>query len=75
MVLIPTPAEVSYPDNDGNPMSDNTLQFRWIVTIQQNLETLFADNDTVFVAGDLLCYPIEGDDKTCIAPDAIFDLI
>jgi Uma2 family endonuclease len=71
MVLIPTTPEVIYPDNDGNPMSDNTLQFRWIVTIQQNLETLFADNDAVFVAGDLLWYPIEGDNRTCLAPDAM----
>ncbi len=75
MVLIPppteAPAEILYPDYDGNPMSDNTLQFRWIVTIQQNLEALFADDANVFVAGDLLWYPIEGDNKTRIAPDAM----
>jgi Uma2 family endonuclease len=71
MVLIQHPTEIIYPDDDGNPMSDNTLQFHWIVTIQQNLETLFANNDNVFVAGNLLWYPIEGDNKTSLAPDAM----
>ena len=27
-----------YPDSDGQPMADNTLQFRWIVLIKENLE-------------------------------------
>jgi Uma2 family endonuclease len=63
--------EVIYPDQDGNPMSDNTKQFRWIVVIQQNLEALFAHDPYVFVAGDLLWYPIEGDNKTRTAPDAM----
>jgi Uma2 family endonuclease len=67
----PQSAEISYPDCDGNPMSDNTKQFRWIVTIKENLECLFADNPDVFVAGDLLWYPIEGDNKTRTAPDAM----
>jgi hypothetical protein len=35
-------------------MSDNTKQFRWIVTIKENLELLFAEDPQVFVAGDLL---------------------
>lgn len=63
--------EVIYPDQDGNRMSDNTKQFRWIVVIEQNLEALFADDPLVFVAGDLLWYPIEGDNKTRTAPDAM----
>ena len=61
--------EVIYPESDGKPMSDTTKQFRWIVVIQQNLEWLFADNPNVFVAGDLLWYPVEGDNKIRNAPD------
>lgn len=64
-------SEIIYPDSDGKPMADNTKQFRWIVTIKENLECLFADNDHVFIAGDLLWYPVEGDNKTCQAPDAM----
>ena len=63
--------QIIYPERDGQPMSDNTKQFRWIVTIQGGLDSLFAGNPEVFVAGDLLWYPIEGDNKTRIAPDAM----
>ena len=66
-----SPPVVFYPDSDGQPMADNTKQFRWIVVIQQNLDWLFADDPDVFVAGDLLWYPVEGDNKTRVAPDAM----
>ncbi len=62
---------VIYPDCDGNPMSDNTKQFRWIVTIKENLEILCADDPNIFVAGDLLWYPVEGNNKIRQAPDAM----
>lgn len=70
--LQPSPqSEVMYPDSDGKPIADNTKQFRWIVTIKENLEWLFADNSSVFVAGDLLWYPVEGDNRICTAPDVM----
>ncbi|NET91438.1 MAG: Uma2 family endonuclease [Kamptonema sp. SIO1D9] len=66
-----TSKKIIYPDSDGQPMADNTKQFRWIVVIKENLELLFADNPDVFVAGDLLWYPVEGDNKIRTAPDAM----
>ncbi|HEY9830799.1 MAG TPA: Uma2 family endonuclease [Stenomitos sp.] len=66
-----TAPAIIYPDSDGQPMADNTKQFRWIVVIKENLELLFADNPDVFVAGDLLWYPVEGDNKTRQAPDSM----
>ncbi len=63
--------DISYPDSDGQPMADNTKQFRWIVTIKENLELLFAEQADVFVAGDLFWYPVEGDNKTRQAPDTL----
>ncbi|WP_159787940.1 Uma2 family endonuclease [Sodalinema gerasimenkoae] len=71
MVTTPQPKTVIYPDCDGNPMSDNTRQFRWIVVIKENLEILFDDNPDVFVAGDLLWYPEEGNNKLRQAPDVM----
>ncbi|MBE9146745.1 Uma2 family endonuclease [Planktothrix mougeotii] len=62
---------IVYPDSDGQPMSDNTLQFQWIVTIKENLDLLFADNSNVFVAGDLLWYPVEGNNIIRRAPDTM----
>lgn len=64
-------ADIEYPERDGLPMSDNTLQFQWIVVIKENLEALFRDRPDVFVAGDLLWYPVEGDNVTRAAPDAM----
>lgn len=63
------PAAVHYPDSDGKRTADNTLQFEWIVTLQGKLDPLFRDNPNVFVAGDHLIYPVEGDNATSHAPD------
>ncbi|HEY9634118.1 MAG TPA: Uma2 family endonuclease [Coleofasciculaceae cyanobacterium] len=67
----PQKPEITYPDSDGRPMADNTKQFRWIVVVQQNIDWLFADDPNVFVAGDLLWYPVEGDNKIRQAPDVM----
>ncbi|MGB3572565.1 MAG: Uma2 family endonuclease, partial [Phormidesmis sp.] len=68
---LSTSEEVIYPDSDGQPMADNTEQFKWIVTIKENLELIYADRPDVFVAGDLLWYPVEGNNKIRQAPDAM----
>jgi Uma2 family endonuclease len=67
----PTTPEIIYPDSDGQPMADNTEQYQWIVLIKENLEILFADVANVFIAGDLLWYPVEGDNKIRQAPDVM----
>jgi Uma2 family endonuclease len=63
--------QLVYPDSDGQPMADNTQQFRWIVLLKENLECLFAEDPQVFVAGDLLWYPVEGHPDIRVAPDAM----
>jgi Uma2 family endonuclease len=63
--------EIVYPDSDGQPMADNTKQFQWITVIKTNLDWLFRDEEMVFVAGDLLWYPIEGNPKYRVAPDVM----
>ena len=70
---LPSAAEqdIIYPDSDGQPMADNTKQFELIVLIKKNLDLLFANDPNVFVAGDLLWYPVEGNNKTRIAPDTM----
>ncbi|TAD74173.1 MAG: Uma2 family endonuclease [Oscillatoriales cyanobacterium] len=60
-----------YPDSDGQPMAENTQQFRWITVIQGNLDWIFAQDPQVLVVGDLLWYPVEGDNKTRQAPDVM----
>ena len=62
---------IEYPDCDGEPMAENTLQFTWIVVIKEGLEALFRRDPTVFVAGDLLWYAVEGAPAIRNAPDAM----
>ena len=52
-------------------MSDNTLQFEWIVTLKGGIEALFRNDPNVFVAGDLLWYPVEGNNAVRAAPDVL----
>ena len=71
-IQIPLPfQQVIYPESDGKPMADNTKQFRWIVTIQGSLDALFKDDNNVFVAGDLLWYPVEENNTISKAPDVM----
>ncbi len=69
--LPPPGIEIEYPDSDGQPMAENTLQFQWIVTVKEGLEAVFRNDPNVFVAGDLLWYPVQGQPKIRTAPDAM----
>lgn len=66
----PLATEVVYPESDGKPMADNTLQWDWVVKIVGELRELYAGKD-VFVAGDLFWYPVQGNPKIVTAPDAL----
>ncbi|MGL5062136.1 MAG: Uma2 family endonuclease, partial [Microcoleus sp.] len=67
----PDKSQIIYPEDNGEPMSDNTEQFRLIVWIKENLELLFASIADVFVAGNLLWYPVEGNNIISQAPDVM----
>jgi Uma2 family endonuclease len=71
VLLTPKTPAVVYPESDGKPIADNTLQFRWIAMIQGNLDAIFRDRPDVFVASDLLCYPVDGDPGINFAPDVL----
>jgi Uma2 family endonuclease len=69
-MIVPLRTEpVHYPDSDGQPVSDNTLQFDWIAILKWNAEAYLAARDDVFVAGDNLIYPVEGAPDVRQAPD------
>jgi Uma2 family endonuclease len=72
--IDPPRTDIVYPESDGKPMADNTLQFRWIVKIQGGLDAWFRHDPQVFVAGDLLWYPVEGNNKLSTAPDVMVAL-
>ncbi|WP_139276785.1 Uma2 family endonuclease [Spirulina major] len=73
MVQIPFEASTRYPDSDGKPMAENTLQYQWIVRLVENLKRMLAGQNA-FVAGDLLWYPVQaqpGETPLAQAPDAM----
>ncbi len=52
---------IIYPSSDGQPMADSTIQYQWITAIKGGCDAIFKDDENVFVAGDLLWYPVEGE--------------
>jgi Uma2 family endonuclease len=74
-IQTPERPAIEYPDDDGLPMSDNTRQFEWIGTFMWGLDALFLNNPRVFVAGNHLWYPVEGEPTIRLAPDVmvVFD--
>ncbi|MBF0449517.1 MAG: Uma2 family endonuclease [Candidatus Magnetomorum sp.] len=64
-------SEIIYPESDGKPMADNTVQYKKIVMIKENLERLFAHDDHVFIAADLFWYTVKGNIHKKLAPDVM----
>ena len=66
--------DVIYPESDGKPMADNTRQFRYIALLKAGFDAMYIDRDDVFVAGDLLWYPVQGNNTIRYAPDVLIAL-
>ena len=66
-----TTEEIIYPCSDGQPMADSTIQYKLIVKIKEGCESLFKNDPNVFVAADLLWYPVEGRPDISQAPDTM----
>ena len=74
LVRIRHPEKLIYPESDGQPMGENTLQFQWIMTLFHGFENLYFHDQNIFVASDLFWYPVEGDPTTVLAPDLMIVL-
>jgi Uma2 family endonuclease len=66
--------EVHYPETDGEPMAENTKQYRYLTMIKGGLEVVFRERADVFIAGDLFWYPVEGANAIRVAPDVLVAL-
>lgn len=69
MEAVQAATKIVYPESDGQPIADNTKQLEYIVYLYDNLCALFAGRDDVFVAVDLLWYPVEYHPEIRSAPD------
>lgn len=75
--MNPTPTipiqPVVYPESDGQPMAENMTQYRWIVTLRENIHHVLKDREAL-IAADNLIYPVEGHPEICVAPDVYIAL-
>lgn len=82
MILPPPPTKfetdpagrIIYPVDNGEPLSNDTEHLDWINFVKDGLDDWFADREDVFVAADLLWYPVEGRPDICKAPDVMVAL-
>ncbi len=70
MMIVRPKQTIVYPDSDGQPMAENTIQYRWIVTIREGIERIYY-RANVFTAADLFWYPVEGHPEIRLAPDVL----
>lgn len=66
-----TTQPIIYPSSDGQPMADSTIQYKLITKIKEGCESLYRKDENVFVAADLLWYPVEGNSSISQAPDVM----
>jgi len=62
---------ILYPVDNGEPLSNDTEHLKWITFIKNGLEDWFGDRTDLFIAADLLWYPIEGRPDISKAPDVM----
>jgi Uma2 family endonuclease len=70
-MLTTTKKEILYPESDGKPMADNSIQFNWIVYLKSNLDRLLKRAPNVVVIGNMLWYAVEDEPSICAAPDVM----
>jgi Uma2 family endonuclease len=66
---VPVIVPLLYPESDGQPMADNSKQFRWIFVLVGNLAAVYRDRADVLVGGNQFWYPEEGNTENRAAPD------
>jgi Uma2 family endonuclease len=66
-----TTPPIIYPSSDDQPMADSTIQYKLITKIKEGCELLYKNDENVFVAADLLWYPVEGNSTISQAPDVM----
>ena len=65
----PHPDEIHYPSSDGQPVAENSWQWKAMHHAFAMLDAHYASRADVYVIGDLLIYYEEGDPAKSVAPD------
>jgi Uma2 family endonuclease len=66
---VPPPAEVYYPDSDGQPMAETPHHRQNMTNTIEALDLYFAGDPMVYVSGNMFIYYAQGDRRKHLAPD------
>ncbi|MCY7374449.1 MAG: Uma2 family endonuclease [Pyrinomonadaceae bacterium] len=66
-----TDGEIFYPESDGEPMAETDKHRNLLFELVEGLKRFYAEDDEVYVTGNLLFYFIEGVPEECVAPDVM----
>jgi Uma2 family endonuclease len=66
-----SPAEIFYPESDGQPMGETELHRDEIVYLIEAFRERFEADTGVHVSGDLFFYYRQGDPKSVVCPDVM----
>jgi len=69
MTAFPLREDIYYPESDGQPMAETPDHRGEMSYLIDALEDRFRDAPDVYVGGNMLFYYVEGDPRTCVAPD------
>ena len=62
---------IIYPIDNGEPLANDTEHLKWITFVKNGLDDWYGDRQDVFVAADLLWYPVERRPDISKAPDVM----
>ena len=62
---------IIYPIDNGEPLANDTEHLKWITFVKNGLDDWFGERQDVFVAADLLWYPVEHRPDISKAPDVM----
>ena len=63
--------QIIYPVDNGEPLANDTEHLDWITFLKNGLDDYFVGRNDVFVAADLLWYPVKDRPDVSKAPDVM----
>lgn len=63
--------EIFYPESDGEPVAETDKHRHLLFELVEGLKRYYAEDEEVYVTGNLLFYYVEGVPAECVAPDVM----
>ena len=63
--------DIFYPDSDGEPMAETDTHANLLIYLRKALEVFFAEQEDVYVSGNIMFYYVEDDPTQVISPDVM----